>query len=256
MPCKFFPPPTPPVHFFYADITELSAGDWMASQLHRLDQASLSRAADITHVRRREQFCHGRILLKHALAHVYGETVSGWRLDVGHGGKPFLLGRQGPAGVSLSLSHSGRWVVCALAECETLGIDIERCKPRDFPALSVQVMTPAERAYLAGLTPEGQAEFFYQCWTAKEACAKALGAEQAPAFNRMEVRLPDGSISEESGDGFHTGLCWGDGEYVTTLICKGAFSEVEVFHLDADGYFQPRTLKGWMPIRVRLQDTF
>lgn len=256
MPCKSFPSSLPSVHVFHADITELSATDWMATQSSRLDQASLCRAAEITHVCRRDQFLLGRILLKHALQHVYGEIAADWRLELSHGGKPLLLGPKGPVGVAVSLSHSDRLVVCALAECETLGIDIERSKPRDFITLSEHVMTPAERANLAGLNPEAQAVFFYQNWTAKEACAKALGADQAPAFKQMEVRLPDSLMTEEAGGEFYAGLCWGDGEYVSALVSKDTFNEVEAFHFGADGHFQPHTLEGGVPVQIRLPEMY
>lgn len=256
MPCKPFASSPSPVRIFHADITEFSASKWMAAQHARLDQVSLNRAAEIAHVRRREQFLFGRILLKHALQHEYGATAASWRLEPSPGGKPLLLGPKGPVGVVVSLSHSGQRVVCALSECQAVGIDIERCKPRDFIALSEHVMTPAERTHLADLTPESQAEFFYQCWTAKEACAKALGVEQAPAFNLIGVCLPDGLISAQTGGEPLAGLCWGDEKYVTTLICKGAIRGNEVFHLGADGHFQRQALQDRITIWVRLPDTF
>lgn len=228
----------------------MSASNWKAEQQSQLDRLSLDRAAEIKHLRRRDQFLLGRILLKKALQHVVGETAAGWRLEPSNGGKPVLIGPQGPAGMAVSLSHSAQRVVCALAECNTIGIDIEHCKPRDFHVLSEQLMTPAERKHLAGLESAARGEFFYQCWTVKEACAKAIGAEQAPAFNRIEVCVPEMWAQKEEMT--YAGLLWGGEEYVTSLIGEGGISQVEVFRLDVGGGVQASDLKGGAPVWARL----
>lgn len=222
------------VQVFHADLGELSGSRWLAEQLDKLDKASRRRAEEIRHPKRREQFLLGRMLLCHALRTEFvGGMFADWRLESTPGLKPRLLGPHGETGPDVSLSHSGQTVVCALLHGGRVGVDIEQSRPRDFPALAEVVMTPAERARFHVLERDSHPTFFYRCWTAKEACAKAMGAEQAPGFNRMDVRLGELATSG-SGVGY-AGITWTEKKYVMSLVCEGALSRVEIFRLGADG---------------------
>lgn len=236
---------------FHANLTEHSGSDWMVEQLGLLDKASLSRAAEISHPQRRKQFLFGRVLLWHALRYSYGtDKLAGWRFEPGPGGKPLLLGPQGAAEVAVSLSHSHERVICALMECHSVGIDVELSKPRDFPALAKAVMTETEHRHFAGLEAPAQAAFFYRCWTAKEACAKAIGAHQAPAFKHMDTCRVEMSTNTKSVA--YAGMSWENQGYVTSLACEGGASQVKIFKLGADGFFLVDLLAGASPFRITL----
>jgi len=75
----------------------------------------------------------------------------------------------------LSISHTGDWVACAMANAP-VGIDIERLRPRaDVLALAATVHSPAQCAALAALQGEAQLLNFYRGWTLKEAWLKRQG---------------------------------------------------------------------------------
>ena len=73
---------------------------------------------------------------------------------------------------SVSLSHSGGWLVGAISTEGAIGVDIEQHRPdRDFIALASAAFGPQEcRLVESGGGPE-----FYRIWTLREAMAKARG---------------------------------------------------------------------------------
>lgn len=86
-------------------------------------------------------------------------------------GAPYVKG----VNVHVSLSHSGDYAVCAIADCP-VGIDIEKIRPIN--------MRVAERTFSDGelkhLGPDDEISdevlrHFYEIWTAKEAYGKCVG---------------------------------------------------------------------------------
>jgi len=76
-----------------------------------------------------------------------------------------------------SLSHSHGYAALALASPATaVGVDVEWLAPREFAGMADVGYSPAEAALIASLAGPGQrCAAFYELWTLKEACAKALG---------------------------------------------------------------------------------
>jgi hypothetical protein len=84
---------------------------------------------------------------------------------------------------SVSLSHSGGWVACAISAAGPLGIDIEVHRPdRNFCEIAAAAFGPGEQAQVAS---EGAASF-YRIWTLKEAMAKASGSGIAEVTDRTD----------------------------------------------------------------------
>ena len=136
----------------------------------RLSPAEAARARRLSG-RRRSQYLAGRWLLREICA-------------LGRGGRPWewSLNAEGPPRAShprqrspwLSLSHSGDWVVAALANGPGVGVDLEAWgQPRDWTALKRLLdrwgVAPAGAAR-SGL---GREESFLRAWTGYEACYKA-----------------------------------------------------------------------------------
>jgi 4'-phosphopantetheinyl transferase len=85
--------------------------------------------------------------------------------DTAHG-RPSL-----PGGPDYSVSHSGSWVLVAVAGAGRIGVDIEEVRPlADLQGLRRMVLSEAE-------DPAGPVEpgWFYRAWTRKEAVVKATG---------------------------------------------------------------------------------
>ena len=152
--------------------TVVPAAALEAHEFDWLTQAEGARAAAMTRPERRAQFAAGRWLLRYAAARVFGER--GYRLDFADGRPLVAAAGRGPAAVSLS--HSGELVLCAAGRVQTLGVDIERIRPRgDWSALSAWTLHPLERERVERAADPQRWRYFYQAWTYKEALAKALG---------------------------------------------------------------------------------
>ncbi len=88
--------------------------------------------------------------------------------EISQHGKPFIAG-----GPEFSISHSGDIVVLALAEHDPVGIDIEEVRPvnvEDFLRQIPEITNVHEK--LDGFHINN---FFFECWTRKEAVLKACG---------------------------------------------------------------------------------
>ena len=80
-------------------------------------------------------------------------------------GKPYI---DAPDAPHFSISHSGSWWLCAVAE-KNVGIDLEQLRELDWKALSDRWFTRAEREWV---TDELH---FFRLWCAHEAYAKYDG---------------------------------------------------------------------------------
>ncbi len=96
-------------------------------------------------------------------------------------GKPVLSGRED---CFFSLSHSGRYVICAVGR-RPLGADVQKIRPVN---LSIsRRFHPAEQAWLETLPESGRAEAFFRIWTRKEAWVKAVSAERVLSLDEADV---------------------------------------------------------------------
>ena len=98
-------------------------------------------------------------------------------------GKPYLP--EYPH-VHISLSHSGRWVVCAVSQ-EPVGVDVEL--PRCTLDIGRRFFQPEELAGLEQLPYAQCRKQLNRLWTAKEAFVKALGGGLTIPLNSFTVRL-------------------------------------------------------------------
>lgn len=122
---------------------------------------------------RQDQSLAARKLLGEALQKAYGRNESAqWSLEKSPEGKPFLRGDNAP---SVSITHSGDWVACAIAASSAVGVDIEVIKPRDWEAYRQDVFHPLEIPWVMGGAGEERNIRGLTCWCLKEAVVKAMG---------------------------------------------------------------------------------
>jgi phosphopantetheinyl transferase (holo-ACP synthase) len=91
-----------------------------------------------------------------------------------------------PAGVALSLSHSGGYAATAASRVAVrVGVDLECERPRDMTRIARFAFTEHEYAQLEALaTADERLERFYILWTLKEAFAKALSLPLLASLRR------------------------------------------------------------------------
>ncbi len=126
-----------------------------------------------------------RVLLAPVLIHY--PQMADVALDRTAHGKPFF----DPArDMDFNLSHSGDYALVALAQEQSIGVDLEHCgRQRSVLALAQRFFCAREFAALAAL-PEGRQPLaFVRLWTCKEAVLKALGRGIAFGLHRLEFAL-------------------------------------------------------------------
>ncbi|MCI0385834.1 4'-phosphopantetheinyl transferase superfamily protein [Streptomyces sp. CNQ085] len=101
-------------------------------------------------------------------------------------GKPVITAPE--TSLQLSLSRSGPYWLCAVAEGAAVGADIERLRPRYAPGLFEAVLSTPELARLAARPADARAAEFTRHWTRKEAVVKASGIGVATDLRRVQVR--------------------------------------------------------------------
>jgi 4'-phosphopantetheinyl transferase len=155
-----------------------------------LDESERERLARFQRPARRRQFFAGRVLARLALGHVLGVEPSIIRLQDRPGSAPLLVSPLTPA-AGFSISHSGRWVACAVSSSSKLGLDIEVIDgTRDIDALAAQAFDDRQQAWLAARPIETRVRDFYSLWSRAEAQFK-LGM---PAGEVFDLSLPELTI--------------------------------------------------------------
>lgn len=118
-----------------------------------------------------------RGLVREALGALMGIAPAGLRFENDSRGKPMLM----EPGVSppwhFNLSHSGDWVILAVAAEAPVGLDLEIPDPgHSIEAIARRWFGPRERATVLAASSEHRLMEFYRIWTVREAYLKATGS--------------------------------------------------------------------------------
>ena len=118
----------------------------------------------------------GRGLLRHLLGTCLNRPPDALQIFAGLNGKPELVPALDAAPVAFNISHSGDWILVALAHQRAVGVDVEQMRSgMAVLEIAQQVFSEAERTGLAALPAAAREESFFMCWTRKEAYIKARG---------------------------------------------------------------------------------
>jgi 4'-phosphopantetheinyl transferase len=140
-------------------------------------------------------------------------------------GKPQLM--KPAAEVYFNLAHSGDWVIYGVSRCQWIGVDVEQMAPRPYlESLIRRCLTPDEQATLPN-TAEGRLVSFFQYWTVKEACLKAIGLGLSYPIQAVQVSLganPDldlpATVEGQTIRHWSTQL-WHPGDGAIAAVCVG-----------------------------------
>jgi 4'-phosphopantetheinyl transferase EntD len=174
---------------------------WMAAEAElptvavALSPSSKARVETLLVPARRDLFVRSRWLLAHAVQHCRQSEFAQALADI-------VETPSGPrtAGLQLSLSHA-RGVVCALAEVDRIGVDMEWLEPtRDFERIAARIFSAAECSWIGS-----NAKRFFELWTIKEAAVKAgcvRRMSDAPSLIEKRVRQRPWPLESQIIDGF------------------------------------------------------
>ena len=166
--------------------------DFVLMQQH-LSPDEQQRAGRLHSETDRLRFTVAHGLLRHVLGRYLQVDPVTLAFTTGIGGKPALGGVHGQSGLQFNVSHSGDWVVIAIARDMQLGIDIEQIRPAFRTSdIARRYFSAAENAALAALPEALQGRAFFEAWTRKEAYVKARGAGLQLGLDTFVVALGPG----------------------------------------------------------------
>jgi 4'-phosphopantetheinyl transferase len=169
--------------------------DALAGHLDWLSAGELERHGAFTRLLRRRQFLVGRVMLRQAIGALLGVPARQVTLSEQPGAAPRLAWPE-RVDVGYSISHSGKWVACAVSLEAALGLDIEIMDPaRDLEALAVQAFDPEEAAWLRARPEAARTEDFYALWCGKEARFKLPPAAAEGKSGAECVHLVQGELA-------------------------------------------------------------
>lgn len=179
------------------------------------------RLQSITCMRRRRQFMVGHHLARCLAAELGGGEPALWQLWREPDGAPRLLAPEPHMpGLSVSLSHSGDWVGCAIAGTSTggtIGLDVETGEGNhNLPGLAKFIFSVEEHETWQALPEAQKADAFYTLWTLKEARGKFAGGglrfreARRETFSRADVPAQANAFTW-GVSGLHVALFGGPG---------------------------------------------
>ncbi|WP_426424802.1 4'-phosphopantetheinyl transferase family protein [Bradyrhizobium genosp. A] len=134
----------------------------------------------------------GRGYLRLLLGPAIGVPCEELQFEHDEFGKPCLLACY-RSDLKFSVSHSGDWVLIAIARGRSVGIDVERIRTDiDVTNLAKRFFSAVESEKLASLTGYALYKAFFACWTSKEAYVKAKGQGLLLALDDFEVAFLPG----------------------------------------------------------------
>ena len=124
------------------------------------------------------------------LSHYTGLSPAAVVIARGEHGKPYLANAE--QGAQFSISHSGDWMVCAIAMGVSLGVDIElHDQRREVMPLAHRFFSEGEYRHLLAMDADAGRRRFYDLWTLREARVKALGSTLGKELESADFQLED-----------------------------------------------------------------
>lgn len=182
-----------------ADDVTVAAGHWLTE-----DEAA--RLQTMSAPARRRSFLAGHWLARALAADWLQADVARIALQRHADGRPQLLLDGAPSPLSISLSHSGEWLACAIADVP-VGIDVELPRRvRDLHALARFVFAQEEAERLQAMDEARRSAAFHVLWTLHEARGKRTGSGLQPEQSRRITAVAsDRQHAEATSWLFHDG---------------------------------------------------
>jgi len=194
--------------------------------LQFLPEAGRIRVRDRLNLSSKLQSVAGELLARYSVGQYLGKPDQQINLVFGEKGKPHIGNLNG---VHFNISHSGNYVVCAVAPYE-IGIDVERIRKVNLRVAERFFSTP-EINDLMSLDEADRMEYFIRLWTIKESYLKAIGRGLTQHLNSFTISKNEDSYRltgsrEAEGFGIETHRL--SAEYMMALCAPLPFSPSQI----------------------------
>jgi 4'-phosphopantetheinyl transferase len=179
------------VHVWRARVSQ--AEDCVAELIQILTPEERGRAARFRFTIDRHRCILGRALIRIILGHHLRRPSHELAFAYNAFDKPRLADAR-DAALQFNISHSGEWLLIALAQGRILGVDVEHMR-EDMVTREIaeRFFSAAECVALASLSEEQQCDAFFACWTRKEAYLKARGDGLSLPLDQFDVAFVPGA---------------------------------------------------------------
>jgi 4'-phosphopantetheinyl transferase len=180
------------VHVWCVRLDDLST--LMSSVARYLSADEQTRAGRFVFRPDRDRYIASRGVLRAILGRYLSQDPSHLLFSYNSYGKPQIDSSREASAIRFNVSHSQALALYAVARTREVGIDIE-CITRDVPYEDIveQFFSSAEKDIFRRLPKDDQREWFFACWTIKEAYVKAVGTGLVEPLDRIEVTLHAGT---------------------------------------------------------------
>jgi 4'-phosphopantetheinyl transferase len=142
----------------------------------------------------RSRFILGRIIARSVLSHCLQQPAGDVQLRLDHLGKPFIP-ECFEASIHFNISHSGDYVLFAIARDLRVGVDVEQIREtKDLNDIAARYFSKNEYLRLLTVPERMRTTSFYRCWTMKEAYVKAHGEGFGLATDSFDVAFLPGEM--------------------------------------------------------------
>jgi 4'-phosphopantetheinyl transferase len=178
------------IHLFWTSL-DLSSKR-MRQFAETLSADESSRAAHFHFDKDRNRFVAGRGTLREILSWLLQCPPDAVIFSYGAHGKPRLSRPEEGRLLYFNLAHSESLAVFAVSRNFEVGVDLERIRPVPEASRIVEdFFSESEAARWRSMPPANQSEFFFECWTRKEAYLKGMGEGFSGPFRSIEAfRVP------------------------------------------------------------------
>jgi len=161
----------------------------------------------------RRRTLYGDILCRRIIGRKTGMAVDEIVFEKNSYGKPYVSGHES---IHFNISHSDKWVVCAVAEGE-VGVDIEKIKEIDLE-IARRFFTPYEYKSIIKQPEDERLRSFYTIWTLKESYIKQIGKGLSVPLDSFEI-VKTGGIYQIAQAGRRLVLRTGNqqGQYILSI---------------------------------------
>lgn len=133
-----------------------------------------------------------RALVRTTLSKYLDTEPANWQFQAGDHGKPEISGPAMQLPLRFNLSHSGRYIACAVTLAIDVGIDIEHTvRKNDVLQIADRYFSYSEVSELFELEEHRQRDRFFDYWTLKEAYMKARGEGISLGLGNFSFHLPE-----------------------------------------------------------------
>jgi 4'-phosphopantetheinyl transferase len=156
--------------------------EFQETLLQYLPEAGKLRVRDRQNLTSKLQTVTGELLARYSVGHYLGKPDQEINLVFGEKGKPHIGNL---TDVHYNISHSGYYVVCAVAPTE-IGIDVERIRKVNL-RIAERFFSPSEIHDLMACDEEHRMKYFITLWTIKESYLKAIGRGLTQHLNSFTI---------------------------------------------------------------------